>query len=185
MSRALWNRNSSTKLLPPGDAFVCRTLKNYTKRKDTWKDEIKQWLDNPEVDLNRGYEFAAYIFNAIFGDRTLFKFNGNVPNRGLIENLPETVCVEVPVLASPNGLEAIKVGKLPKQLAALIHTSAMCEELAVEGSLTGDARKVFQAIAFDPLTSAVLGLEEIREMTLKMFMQNKDYLPQFKSFNLG
>jgi alpha-galactosidase len=52
--------------------------------------------------------------------------------------------------------------------------------MAVEASLSGDPRKVYQAIAFDPLTSAVLGIPEIKEMTAKMFKQNEGYLPQFK-----
>jgi alpha-galactosidase len=160
-------------------------LNEYQKRKDDWKVGIEKWLDEPSVQLQRGGEYAASIFNAIFGDQTLFKFNGNVLNKGLIDNLPETACVEAPVLASPHGLEAVRIGKLPDQIAALVHTIAICEEMAVEGSLQGDSRKVYQAIAFDPLTSAVLGLKEIKEMTEKMFRQNKDYLPQFSSFNLG
>ena len=53
------------------------------------------------------------------------------------------------------------------------------EEMVAEASFEGDRHKVFQAIAFDPLTSAVLGLREIQEMTDEMFKQNKDYLPQF------
>ncbi|MDR0312435.1 MAG: alpha-galactosidase [Treponema sp.] len=168
---------------PGAYAFI---LDSYLKQKDSWKNEIERWLDQPSVDLRRGEEYAAYIFNAIFGDHTFFKFNGNVLNNGLIDNLPQSACVEVPVLASPHGLEAIKVGKLPDQLAALIHTSAICEELAVEGSLRGDPRKVYQAVAFDPLTSAVLGIEEIKDMTQKMFQKNKEYLPQFKTgFDLG
>jgi alpha-galactosidase len=92
--------------------------------------------------------------------------------------------VEVPVLASPHGLEAVKIGKLPDQIAALVHTSSICEELAVEGSLQGDPRKVYQAVAFDPLTSAVLGIQEIKQMTEKMLRQNKDYLPQFASLSV-
>jgi alpha-galactosidase len=159
-------------------------LNEYASRKDTWKKEIEDWLNEPNVDLNRGHEYAAYIFNAVFGDKVMFKFNGNVLNHGLIDNLPQGACVEVPVLASPHGLEAIKVGKLPNQLAALVHTSSICEEMAVEGSLEGDPRKVYQAIAFDPLTSAVLGIQEIKEMTAKMFAQNKGYLPQFSGFDL-
>ena len=159
-------------------------LDEYQKRKDDWKVGIEKWLAEPSVNLVRGGEYAASIFNAIFGDLTLFKFNGNVLNNGLIDNLPQAACVEVPVLASPRGLEAIRVGKLPDQLAALVHTSAICEEMAVEGSLQGDPRKVYQAVAFDPLTSAVLGVKEIKEMTEKMFHQNKAYLPQFSSFKL-
>jgi alpha-galactosidase len=164
-------------------AFI---LDSYRNQKDTWKSGIEKWLDQPSVELRRGGEYAAYIFNAIFGDSSFFKFNGNVINNGLIDSLPQSACVEVPILASLHGLEPIKIGKLPDQLAALIHTSAICEELAVEGSLLGDPRKVYQAIAFDPLTSAVLGIEEIKDMTGKMFLKNKEYLPQFKSgFDLG
>ena len=156
-------------------------LNEYQGMKHKWQKDIENWLAEPDVDLNRGHEYAAYIFNAVFGDRTMFKFNGNVLNHGLIDNLPQNACVEVPVLASSHGLEAVRVGKLPDQLAALIHTSSICEELAVEGSLQGDARKVYQSIAFDPLTSAVLGIHEIKEMVIKMFKQNKDYLPQFST----
>ena len=159
-------------------------LNVYLSRKDNWQNDIVNWIDHAEVKLKRGNEYAAYIFNAIFGDRIPFKFNGNVPNRGLIDNLPQECCVEVPVLASAHGLEPIKTGKLPDQLAALIHTSAITEELAVAGSFEGDPRKIYQAITFDPLTSAVLGIQEIKEMTQKMFEQNKDYLPQFSHFNL-
>ncbi|MCR2823064.1 hypothetical protein [Lederbergia panacisoli] len=88
--------------------------------------------------------------------------------------------MEVPVIASKRGLSPLKVGNLPEQLAILINTSARCEELAVEGALTGDPRKIFHAICYDPLTSAVLSLAEIKSMVDKMFEVNKDWLPQFQ-----
>ncbi|MBQ9939793.1 MAG: alpha-glucosidase/alpha-galactosidase [Oscillospiraceae bacterium] len=163
----------------PGEhAYI---LNDYKKRKDTWRDSIKKWLDKPEHSLERGAEYAAYIFNAVFGDNTIFRFNGNVRNFNLISNLPYGCCVEVPVIASKDSLEAVAVGALPDQLAVLINTSARCEELAVQGALEGDPRKVFHAIAFDPLTSAVLSLDEIQSMVDEMFEANKDYLPQFKT----
>jgi len=52
--------------------------------------------------------------------------------------------------------------------------------MAVEAALTGNPRLVFQAIAYDPLTAAVLSLAEIKAMVNEMFQQNRDYLPQFK-----
>ena len=157
-------------------------LDQYLNRKDNWRADIQAYLDKPEeeIDLNRGNEYAAYIFNAVFGDNTMFKFNGNVRNYNLIDNLPEGCCVEVPVLASKDSLEAIAVGKLPEQLAVLVNTTARCEELAVEAALEGDARKVFWACAFDPLTSAVLSLDEIQSMVTEMLEINKDYLPWYK-----
>lgn len=158
-------------------AFI---LKDYLRRENTWQDEINEWLSKETVELERGHEYAAYIFNAVFGDGTMYEFNGNVRNFGLIDNLPEGCCVEVPVLASRRGLDPMHVGPMPAQLAILNNISARCEELAVEAAIEGDPRKVFHAICFDPLTSAVLCLSEIKSMVDEMLKVNKDYLPQFK-----
>lgn len=151
-------------------------LDEYLSREDTWQGEMQEWLDEETVDLERGNEYAAYIFNAVFGDRTPYEFNGNVRNFGLIDNLPEGCCVEVPVIASKEGLRSIHVGPLPAQLAVLNNISARCEELAVEGFIEKDRRKIFHAILFDPLTSAVLSMEEIKAMVDEMFEANKAYL---------
>ncbi len=161
----------------PGEyAYI---LNCYEETKNTWKDEVEKWFNEP-LDLTRGLEYAARIFNAIFGDHEMFKFNGNVRNFGLVDNLPEGCCVEVPVLASIRGLEPIHVGKMPPQCALLSGTSAQIEEMVVEGSLSGDREMIYQAICYDPLTSAVLSLREIRDMVDEMFKQNEEWLPQFK-----
>lgn len=155
-------------------------LNEYFKREDTWKSEIEQWLEKDDIDIARGHEYAAYIFNAVFGDNAMFKFNGNLRNFGLIDNLPEGCCVEVPVLASKAGIEPLHVGKLPDQLAVLVNISARCEELAVKGCIEGDKRKIFHAVLFDPLTSAVLSIDETQKMVDEMFKASKDYLAYFK-----
>ena len=56
--------------------------------------------------------------------------------------------------------------------------------MAVEAALTGDPRLVFQAIAYDPLTAAVLSLAEIKQMVNEMLEKNSQYLPQFKHFTV-
>lgn len=158
-------------------------LKEYQKRDDTWKDEVKQWYaDETPIDLTRGHEYAAYIINALAGGEP-FAFNGNVPNTHLITNLPEKVCVEVPVYADKGGLKPIHVGALPPQCVTLTHVNVMVEEMAVEAALTGDPTLTFQAICHDPLTAAVLSLAEIKTMVNEMLQKNKDYLPQFKHFS--
>lgn len=153
-------------------------LNEYQKVADTWRDHIREQLEAP-VRLERGHEYAASIFNAVIGDGEMFEFNGNVLNNALIDNLPPRCCVEVPVLASRRGLNPMKVGPLPPQLALLNSISAQCEELAVQGALEGDRRKVFHAVCYDPLTSAVLSLAEIRQMVDEMFEANRGWLPQF------
>jgi len=157
-------------------AFI---LDAYFEGNKTWRKEIEDWINQEEIDISRGHEYAAYIFNATFGDNTMFKFNGNVRNFGLIDNLPEGACVEVPVLASKGKLEPIHVGELPAQLAVLVNTSARCEELAVEGCIEGDKRKIYHAVLFDPLTSAVLSMQEIQDMVDEMFEASREYLGYF------
>ena len=68
------------------------------------------------------------------------------------------------------------MGNLPAQLAVINNVTARCEELAVEGIIEKDAKKVYWACANDPLTSAVLSLAEIKDMVKDMFAANKDYV---------
>ncbi|NIA07312.1 MAG: hypothetical protein GWP14_06715 [Actinobacteria bacterium] len=68
--------------------------------------------------------------------------------------------------------------------AALNNISVAVEEMAVEAAFSGDPTMVFHAIAYDPLTAAVLSLAEIKKMTREMFRKNKKYLPQFKSTDI-
>jgi len=163
----------------PGEyAYI---LKEYQRREKTWKKEVREWFDQgAPMPLERGHEYAAYIINARLGGET-FEFNGNVPNTGLVPNLPEGACVEVPVLANKRGLNPMYAGPLPPQCAALNNVSIAVEEMAVEAALTGDPMLVFHACAYDPLTAAVLSLAEIRKMVREMLKKNRAHLPQFKS----
>ena len=159
-----------------------RSLDTHLTRRATWRQQITDWLDDAApLDLERGQEYAAYIISAYMGGDP-FKFNGNVPNKGIIPNLPEDACVEVPVYADRSGLNSIQVGPLPPQCAALVNLSVACEEMAVEACLAGDPTLVFQAVAYSPLTATMLSLEEIRRMVNQMLEQNRNYLPTFKHF---
>ena len=157
-------------------------LKEYERRKDEWLGEAQAWLAKERpITLARGHEYAANIINALQGG-DIYWFNGNVPNTSIITNLPEGVCVEVPVFVDKAGLHPVHVGPLPPQCLALNHVSVMVEEMAVEAALTGDPRLVFQSIAYDPLSAAVLSLAEIKQMVNEMLRQNQDHLPQFTHF---
>jgi alpha-galactosidase len=166
----------------PGEyAYV---VKEYSRREHSWKEDAKQWFaKETPISLERGHEYAAYIINALQGGEP-FTFNGNVRNTGLVTNLPPNACVEVPVWVSKKGLEAAYVGALPPQCAALTNLSSQIEEMAVEACLTGNPRLVYQAIVYDPLTSAVLSLAEIKQMVNEMFQCNVEHLPTFKSYTV-
>jgi alpha-galactosidase len=160
-------------------------LDEYLRRENEWRADARSWFDgSAQLKLDRGHEYAAYIVNALEGGEP-FRFNGNVRNTGLITNLPQDACVEVPVFVDKDGLHPVHVGALPPQCAMLTNLSAQIEELAVDGAISGDPRKVYQAILNDPLTAAVLAPNEIRDMVNQMFAKNQAYLPPFKHVTVG
>lgn len=159
-------------------------LKEYLRREKCWKRDVKDWFDRgAPMALERGHEYAAHIMNAYLGGEP-YEFNGNVANTGLIPNLPEGACVEAPVLVNRRGFNALYVGPLPPQCAALNNVSIAVEEMAVEAALTGDPQLVFHSVAYDPLTAAVLSLAEIKQMVTEMLRKNRKYLPKFKSISV-
>lgn len=159
-------------------------LYEYEKAAKHWKKWIKAQLADPKpLNLKRGHEYAASIINAWMGGE-MFQFNGNVPNKGYVDNLPYDACVEIPVIANTKGFNPVRVGKLPPQCAALVNTSIAIEEMAVEAAIKGDTEMAYHAVAFDPLSAAVLSLAEIRSMVREMFEKSKRCLPQFRSVKL-
>jgi alpha-galactosidase len=104
--------------------------------------------------------------------------HGNVPNAdGAISNLPADACVEVPCLVDASGVQPTTMGALPPQLAALNRTNIGVQTLAVEAALTGDRDHVYHAVALDPLTAALLDLDQIRAMTDELLAAHAPLLP--------
>jgi len=127
----------------------------------------------------RSVEYCSYILEAAETDN-VFRLNGNVRNDGYITNLPQGCCVEVPVFVDSQGLHPVTIGDLPPQCAALNQSNVTVQQLVVEAALTGNPELAMQAIALDPLTSAVCTLKEVRDMTREMLEAEKPWLPEFK-----
>jgi len=155
----------------------CNMLAQKYKRVDYLATE------SPKIQ-KRSVEYCSYILEAAETDRP-FRLNGNVRNDGFITNLPSGCCVEVPIYVDSQGLHPVTVGNLPPQCAALNQSNVTVQDLAVEAALTGDPEHAMQAVAMDPLTSAVCTLKEIREMTREMLAAERQWLPEFKGRELA
>ncbi|HWY92471.1 MAG TPA: alpha-glucosidase/alpha-galactosidase [Chthoniobacterales bacterium] len=127
----------------------------------------------------RTHEYGSYIIEAIETDHPI-RINGNVPNTGLIENLPEGCCVEVPCLVDSNGIQPTKVGKLPPQLGALNRTNVNVQELILEAALTGNREAIYHAVMLDPLSGAVCTLPQIRSMVDELLEAQKSWIRNIK-----
>jgi alpha-galactosidase len=104
---------------------------------------------------------------------------GNVANHGLIDNLPEGCCVEVPCLVDKSGLQPTRIGALPPQLAALMQTNINVQGLTVEAALTHRREHIYHAAMLDPHTGAELSLDQIWALVDDLIEAHGDWLPTY------
>lgn len=139
-------------------------------------DQTERLLTRLKEELRPSVEYGAVIVHSMETDTKSVVY-GNVENRGLIPNLPQGCCVEVPCLVDANGVQPTAVGPLPPQLAALNRTNINVQELAVSAAITGNREHVYHAVLLDPLTGALLRVEEIRAMVDELFAAHAELLP--------
>ncbi len=155
-------------------------LRHCVERAAHAEQEFNALLDSgAALPVSRTHEYGSYVIEAMETNRAV-RINGNIPNRGLISNLPEGCCVEVPCLVDGNGVQGVAIGALPRQLAALNRTNINVQELAVHGALHGDREAVHHAVMLDPLTAAACTLPQIHTLVDEMFAAQAAWLPQFK-----
>jgi len=131
------------------------------------------------IDVCRSNEYAAGIIHAATTGKPALIY-GNVPNAGLIENLPPECIVEVPCHVDRNGIQPIRIGRIPSQLAAVMKLSISVQELTVEAALTGKRDRIYQAALLDPHTSAELSPDEIWRMVDDLIERHGDLLPAYR-----
>jgi len=138
--------------------------------------DLTEQLDQLKAELAPSVEYGASIVNSIVTGTPSVVY-GNVPNVGLISNLPADACVEVPCLVDASGVQPTAQGELPLQLAALNRTTINVQTLAVKAALTGEIAHVYHAVALDPLTAAQCTLAQIEQMTDELLAAHAGALP--------
>lgn len=121
-------------------------------------------------------EYAPQIIHALLTG-TRYAIHANVPNRGLIDNLPQGAAVEVPALVDSDGVHPQAVGAIPTAGAALNRTYLSVAELAVEAALTGDPRTVRQAVLVDGNASSSLTPQQIWDLCDELTVAHAHLLP--------
>lgn len=131
-----------------------------------------------EIELSRSLEYGAWIIESVEKNVPI-TIHGNVPNGGLIENLPTDGCVEVACHIDRNRVQPTKFGRLPKQMAAICESNMRMLDLAADACVQGSRELAELALMLDPLTAACCCPAEIRAMFGKMFAAEREYLLSF------
>jgi len=145
-----------------------------------WEEMRGEIVGNTQLTHERSHEYGSRIIEAM-ETNVPFKFGGNVLNTGgLISNLPENACVEVPCIVDRNGILPTYIGRLPEQLAALNRTNINTQLLTMEAASTLKKEHVYQAAMLDPHTSAELSLDDIVAMCDDLIEAHGEWLPDYK-----
>jgi alpha-galactosidase len=161
-----------TPTLRSGEEHQLRYQRGQEERREELREEARG--DTP-VTITKTDEYTVEIINAI-ETNIPYRFNGNVLNTGLITNLPQGCCVEVPCLVDNMGVHPCYVGDLPPQCASLNRSRVAGDDLAVKAALEKDRKAAEQAVALDPLTAAVCTLDQIHSMVEETFEALSEYL---------
>ncbi|MFI5845791.1 alpha-glucosidase/alpha-galactosidase [Catenuloplanes sp. NPDC051500] len=122
-------------------------------------------------------EYAPQVIHSIVTG-TVRQIHANLPNKGMITNLPQGYAVEVPCVVDRLGVHPQFVGDLPAQLAAVNRGLVSVGELTVRAALDGDRRMVRQAAMVDPNTAATLTVDAIGALCDELTAAHGDLMPE-------
>ncbi|MBQ2712331.1 MAG: alpha-glucosidase/alpha-galactosidase [Clostridia bacterium] len=157
----------------PIDEYPRRCIKQIAE----W-NTMRESLVNTEVTHTVSAEYAARIIHAVINDEP-YRVYGNVPNTGIITNLPRKACVEVPCMIDRNGVNPCYVGDIPEQLAALNRKHVSVQILTVEAGKTRKKDAIYQAAYLDPRCASELSLDEIKSLCDDLIEAHGKWLPKF------
>lgn len=155
----------------------------YANNWPRWRAEADDRLrrviaGSEEHDLARGDEYASWLIEA-HQTGTPVEIYVNVPNDGLIDDLPTGGVVEVEATVDGAGIHPRPFGRLPAQFAAPVATHMAFHDLVARSVLERDREAAVHALMIDPLTSAVCSLGEIRSMFDEMVAAQRRHLPDY------
>jgi alpha-galactosidase len=158
----------------PLDEYIRRCEEQITE----WHALRKDLEGDKPIEVCRSNEYAAGIIHAVVTGNPALVY-GNVPNNGLIENLPGACIVEVPCHVDRNGIQPIRIGRVPSQLSAVMNLSISVQQLTVEAALTKNRDRIYQAALLDPHTSAALSPDQIWRLVDDLIERHGDLLPEY------
>ncbi|MFZ4112690.1 MAG: alpha-glucosidase/alpha-galactosidase [Ilumatobacteraceae bacterium] len=142
-------------------------------------ETLRTRLENPDAKVRvvQSMEYGSGIIHSMETGQSRVVY-GNVPNKGIISNLPDDCCVEVPCVVDASGITPMQIGALPPHLAALMQTNINVQSLTVEAALTGKREHVYHAAMFDPHTAAELDLDQIWALVDELLTAHRGMIPE-------
>ena len=146
---------------------------------DEYYEELKRLIENDQkIEFSMTEEYAPKIIRANVTD-VPYRANLNVMNTGLISNIPNDVCVEVPCFADAEGIHPCYVGDLPEGPLGLNMSNVGIQRLMAKAANEKKLEWIYQAIQLDPYAAAMCTLDQLRDMGKELIENNAEFLKDF------
>ncbi len=190
-------------LMPtPGDSHLCEYLpwvhdpiakpwEKYDLKLQSWEGNrrrrAERWAtthaivdgQRPVDDLKDVVsEGLPEIIEAITYNDNFYHHQLNLPNNGLIPNLPDDAIVEVPGVISSMGIRGLNMPPLPEPIAELCRRELAYSSLVVDACYTGNKELALQALLLDPMVNDI---DRARAILDDFYTEFAEYLPQFNN----
>jgi len=145
------------------------------RKKELW-EHIKKIVTgqlSPSYFRRSLTEGAEYIISAMLKNKNSYEDAINVPNHGIITNLPQEAIIETPALIEKQGPTALSVGRIPDPIAEICRRQVIINDLSVRAIVEGNRSKALQSIILDPMVDDIHIANKLLEEYLKTF---KNYL---------
>lgn len=136
----------------------------------------RSFLGRGGAEIRPGlHERAAPIMEGVAEDSGYEEPAVNIPNKGLIEDLPEWITVEAPAVISKDGVQGIPVG-LPAGVRGLLANQIGVHNMTAEAALHGSRELAVQALLVDPVVTVSKGIPEMVDHMIAEQSPWLDYL---------
>ncbi|MHA2050421.1 MAG: family 4 glycosyl hydrolase [Promethearchaeota archaeon] len=122
-------------------------------------------------------ERAIPIIEAILEDSNSYEIAVNISNENIIDNLPQDLVIECSGTVNKDGIHGVKLGNIPKNIAAILRIEASIQDLCVDAILQESRQLAIDCLAID----VNCGSFEMAEAVFNEMMEvQAKYLPNFK-----
>lgn len=138
----------------------------------------KEYLSQiqPKIELKLE-ERIIPIIEGILSDAGYEEEAVNIPNNGLIANLPDWIVVEVPAIVDQGGIHGVQLGELPRGFAGLLLNQVAVHDLTAEAVIHKSRDAALQALLVDPIVGQY---ERVDEMLDTMIAYQEPWLGYLK-----
>ncbi len=111
---------------------------------------------------------VIHMMEGILTDSRHEELAVNIPNAGLIDNLPADIVVEVPAIVGRDGVRGVPLGKFHGGFGGLLLNQYAVHDLIAEAVLTRSKAAALQALLVDPVVNSLRAAQQTLEAMLKI-----------------